>query len=100
MEEKLMKNEVNSGEARVRVLTNCQDAIKMILKMRGLTYKEFAERVGTKLQNVIDKVNKRFSITVATLIKYAEAADCEVVIRSKKGDGMEWVLTDAIRPEK
>ena len=83
-----------------RFLVNAQEAIRMMIKARGWTYKVFAEVIGTNVQNVIDKTNKRSSMSVALLLKYCEAADCELVIRSNLKDHTEWVITEPFRPEK
>ena len=93
----MLKEEKSVGE---KIEMNLQDALRQILKMRGWTYQRMADALGTKLQNVIDKMNKRSGMTVAMLLKYCEATDCEVVVRSKLKDKTEWIITDALKPEK
>ena len=83
-----------------KIEMNLQDALRQILKMRGWTYQRAADALGTKVQNVIDKMNKRSGMTVAMLLRYCEVTDCEVVVRSKLKDKTEWIITGAIRDEK
>lgn len=93
-EEIMMKeDEANVGE---RIVATAQGAMRQVLKERGMTYQRLADKLGTKLQNVIDKMCKRHSMSIALLVQYCEAADCEVVIRSKLKDRKEWVLTDGL----
>jgi len=83
-----------------KIETNLQDAMRQVLKLRGWTYQRMADEVGTKLQNVIDRLCKPHGMSISLLIRYCKAADCEVVIRSKLKDKTEWVITEAVRPEK
>ena len=82
-----------------RAERNLQDVLKAILTDRNWTYKEFGKRLGLSLQAVSDKINKRSSMSVAMLIKYCEAMDCEVVVRSKLSDRSEWVIAEALKDE-
>lgn len=65
-----------------------QTVLKCIIAQRGMTKTEVAERMGTKLGNVSDRLNKKQGMTVRTLLRFLEALDCELVIR---GDG-EWIV--------
>ena len=78
---------------------NLQDALKNIFKFRNMSYGYVAEKVGVTLQTVSDKLNKKSSMSVSTLLKLCEATDCEVVIRSKMKDKSEWVITEALAEE-
>ena len=76
--------------------TNLQDAMKNILKFRNMSYAYTAQKMGVTLQTVSDKLNKKSAMSVATLLRMCEAADCEVVIRSKMKDRNEWVISEAL----
>ena len=82
------------------VKTNVQDAMKMIFKLRNMSYSHAAEKMGVTTQTVADRLNKKSAMSVATLLKMCEVSDCELVIRSKMKDKGEWVVTEAIAPEK
>ena len=73
------------------------DIMKTIMKARKYTYEYLGDKMGTTKQNVFRMVSH--TNYLSTLLEFAEATDCEVVIRSKlKGEkGMEWVVTEVRR---
>ena len=88
---------------------NLQDALKHLIRYRNMTYAYVANKMGVTLQTVSDRLNKKNAMSVDTLLKMCEATDCELVIRSKMKDKVEWVITEAVadgssrgrgRPEK
>ena len=65
-----------------------QRILKTIIAQRGMTKTEVAERMGTKLGNVSDRLNKKQGMTVRTLLRFLEVLGCDLIIR---GDG-EWIV--------
>lgn len=63
------------------------DQIKNILKQKGLTQKEFAEKLGTSLQNVKQLINKD-TVKLSTLQTWAKVLNVPVadLINSTKKD--------------
>jgi transcriptional regulator with XRE-family HTH domain len=69
------------------------DVMREVMKAKGYTHALLAEKLGYTTQSgVTNKLHRKGSIQVDTLLKFMEAMDCEVVIRSKTTDKTEWVL--------
>ena len=67
--------------------------IKMIMLLRGFTNGTLAEKCGyTSPSGVSNVINREYSMKVENLLKFMDAMDCEVVIRSKLADKNEWVI--------
>ena len=67
--------------------------IKMIMLLRGFTNATLAEKCGyTSPAGVSNVINREYSMKVENLLKFMDAMDCEVVIRSKLADKNEWVI--------
>ena len=67
--------------------------IKMIMLLRGFTNATLAEKCGyTSPSGVRNVINREYSMKVENLLKFMDAMDCEVVIRSKLADKNEWVI--------
>ncbi len=69
------------------------DTIGEVMKAKGYTHALLAKKIGYTTQSgVTDKLHRKEGLRVDTLLKFMEAMDCEVVIRSKTTDKTEWVL--------
>ena len=67
--------------------------IKMIMLLRGFTNATLDEKCGyTSPSGVSNVINREYSMKVENLLKFMDAMDCEVVIRSKLADKNEWVI--------
>ena len=67
--------------------------IKMIMLLRGFTNATLAEKCGyISPSGVSNVINREYSMKVENLLKFMDAMDCEVVIRSKLADKNEWVI--------
>jgi len=68
--------------------------IKYLLKEIGWPQERLAKEAGFARQSNITGMlnNNKGGMRVANLIAFAEAMDCEVVIRSKLKDREEWVV--------
>lgn len=67
--------------------------IKIIMLLRGFTNATLAEKCGyTSPSGVSNVINREYSMKVENLLKFMDAMDCEVVIRSKLADKNEWVI--------
>lgn len=73
-----------------------QSILKALINARGYTYKTIGELLGGKTtQAVSDRLNKRSSMSVDTLIKYLDILGCELVIRDKSEKKDVWIITNA-----
>lgn len=67
--------------------------IRTIMLIRGLTNETLSKKCGyttaSGVSNVIGRENK---MKIETLLKFLEAMDCELVVRSKLADKNEWVV--------
>jgi len=71
-----------------------EDVIKTIMKFRGFSNQSLAEKLGySTASGVSEKLRRKQGMRVDNLIAFAEAMDCEVVIRSKLKDREEWKLS-------
>lgn len=69
------------------------ETIREVMKQKGFTHALLAEKLGYKFPSgVTTKLQRVNGLRVDTLIKFLEAMDCELVIRSKTTDKSEWVL--------
>lgn len=69
------------------------DTIREVMKAKGYNHKLLAEKLGYATSSgVTTKFQRKGSMQVDTLLKFMDAMDCEVVIRSKTTDKTEWVL--------
>lgn len=68
-----------------------KEIMKEIMKLRGFTNQTLAEKCGyTTASGVSTKLARSNGMRVDTLVKFLEAMDCELVIRSKLKDKSEW----------
>ena len=69
-----------------------KETIREVMKAKGFTNALLAEKCGYKTPSGVSTKFERKTMNVDTLIKFLEAMDCELVIRSKTTDKSEWVL--------
>lgn len=73
-----------------------QSILKALINSRGYTYKVLGELLGGKTtQAISDRLNKRSSMSVNTLLTFLDALGCELVIRDKNEKRDVWVITKA-----
>ena len=78
-----------------------QSVLKVLINSRGYTYKAIGQIVGGKTtQAISDMLNKQSSMTVKALLKFLDALDCELVIRSRSDENDSWVITRATTKAK
>ena len=66
-----------------------KETIREVMKAKGFTNALLAEKCGYNTPSGVSTKFERKTMNVDTLIKFLEAMDCELVIRSNKS---EWVL--------
>ena len=69
-----------------------KETIREVMKANGFTNALLAEKCGYNTPSGVSTKFERKTMNVDTLIKFLEAMDCELVIRSKTTDKSEWVL--------
>lgn len=75
-----------------------QSILKALINARGYTYKIVGEKIGGKTtQAISDRLNKRSSMSVDTLLKFLDILGCELVIRDKNEKKDVWVITSTVR---
>ena len=68
--------------------------VKSIFKDRNISYMTVAENLGYKHASAIsNRLDDTRPITSDKLLNILEELDCELVIRSKKKDRTEWVVS-------
>ena len=73
-----------------------QSILKALINSRGYTYKALGELLGGKTtQAISDRLNKRSSMSVNTLLTFLDVLGCELVIRDKNEKRDIWVITKA-----
>lgn len=73
-----------------------QSVLKALINARGYTYKTIGGLLGGKTtQAISDRLNKRSSMSVDTLLKFLDILGCELVIRDKNEKKDIWVITSA-----
>ena len=69
-----------------------KETIREVMNAKGFTNALLAEKCGYNTPSGVSTKFERKTMNVNTLIKFLEAMDCELVIRSKTTDKSEWVL--------
>lgn len=69
-----------------------KETIREVMNTKGFTNALLAEKCGYNTPSGVSTKFERKTMNVDTLIKFLEAMDCELVIRSKTTDKYEWVL--------
>ena len=78
------------------------EIVKEIMKLRGHTYESLANALGYvtevngkkkgRANMVSERLRGKQEMRVDTLVKFIEAMDCELVIRSKLTDKSKWIV--------
>jgi hypothetical protein len=69
-----------------------KETVREVMNAKGFTNALLAEKCGYNTPSGVSTKFERNTMNVDTLIKFLEAMDCELVIRSKTTDKSEWVL--------
>ena len=69
-----------------------KETIREVMNAKGFTNALLAEKCGYNTPSGVSTKFERKTMNVDTLIKFLEAMDCDLVIRSKTTDKSEWVL--------
>ena len=69
-----------------------KETIREVMNAKGFTNALLAEKCGYNTPSGVSTKFERKTMNVDTLIKFLEAMDCELIIRSKTTDKSEWVL--------
>ena len=73
---------------------NSKNILKAVMKHRGHTHESLATKLGFKSSSgVSERLRGTADMRVDTLVKFLEAMDCELVIRSKLSDKSSWTVT-------
>jgi hypothetical protein len=76
-------------------LFNFNNAKSEIMKKRGFTNKSLSEKLKYPAPSgVSERLRGKQDMRADTLVKFLEAMDCEVVIRSKLSDKLEYIIKD------
>jgi transcriptional regulator with XRE-family HTH domain len=69
--------------------------LKELMKLRGHTYQSLASKLGyANPSGVSRRIGDTGDMSVSTLLKFLEAMDCELVIKSKLDDKTIWKVDD------
>lgn len=69
--------------------------VKELMKLRGHTYQSLSNKLGyANASGVSRRIGDTGEMSVATLLKFLESMDCELVIKSKLDDKTIWVVDD------
>lgn len=77
-----------------------KNTVKEIMKLRGHNYRTLAKKLGYVTQNgdvlptgVCNRLSGAQEMRVDTLIKFLNELDCELIIKSRTTDKLEWTIT-------
>jgi transcriptional regulator with XRE-family HTH domain len=72
---------------------NAKQIVSEIMKKRGFTNSALAEKLNYPTPSgVSERLRGKQDMRADTLVKFLEAMDCEVIIRSKLSDKSEWKI--------
>ena len=70
---------------------NAKQIVSEVMKKRGFTNSALAEKLNYPTPSgVSERLRGKQDMRVDTLVKFLEAMDCEVIIKSKLSDKTEW----------
>ena len=79
---------------------NSKNTVKEIMKLRGHNLKTLAKKLGYVSQEgdvlptgVANRLGGAQEMRVDTLIKFLNALDCDLVIKSRTAEKKEWIIT-------
>lgn len=71
-----------------------KDIVSCVMKLRGHSCRSLAEKLKyPHPSGVSQRLRGEGDMNVAVLVKFLEAMDCELVIRSTLADKSEWTVT-------
>ena len=71
-----------------------KDIVSCVMKLRGHSCRSLAEKLKyPHPSGVSQRLRGAGDMNVAVLVKFLEAMDCELVIRSTLADKSEWTIT-------
>lgn len=72
---------------------NAKQIVSEVMKKRGFTNKALSEKLKYPTPSgVSERLRGKQDMRVDTLVKFLEAMDCEVIIKSKLSDRTEWII--------
>lgn len=75
---------------------NVQNVLKMLIKSKGMNYKDLGARIGgITAQGISGHLNRQHSISVSKLINYLDILDYELIIQSKAEKTDAYVITNS-----
>ena len=78
---------------------NAKQIVAEVMKKRGFTNVALADKLNySTASGVSERLRGKQDLRADTLVKFLEAMDCEVIIRSKLNDKMEWKID--LKPEE
>ena len=78
---------------------NAKQIVSEIMKKRGFTNSALAKKLDyPTASGVSERLRGKQDMRADTLVKFLEAMDCEVIIRSKLNDKSEWKVE--VSPEE
>lgn len=80
---------------------NSKDTVKEIMKLRGHSYATLAKKLGyvnsktdkPLATGICERLRGTQEMRVDTLVKFLEALDCTLVIKSNTTDKLEWTIS-------
>ena len=81
---------------------NANDIVNEVMKLRNHTKVSLSRKLGFSTPSgVSEKLRTKQGMRIDTLVKFLEAMDCEVIVRSILADKSTWVVTleDEVTPE-
>ena len=70
-----------------------KEAVAKIMKVRGMGSPAMAKKLGySTTSGVTERLYAKSDIRVDTFVKFLEALDCEVIIKSNLSDKRTWVV--------
>lgn len=72
---------------------NGKQIVSEIMKMRGYTNAALADKLNyPTVSGVSERLRGKQDMRVDTLVKFLEAMDCEVIVKSKLNDKTVWTI--------
>ena len=72
---------------------NAKQIVSEVMKKRGFTNSALADKLNYPTPSgVSERLRGKQDMRVDTLVKFLEAMDCEVIVKSKLSDKAEWVI--------
>lgn len=72
---------------------NAKQIVAEVMKKRGFTNAALADKLNySTASGVSERLRGKQDLRADTLVKFLEAMDCEVIIKSKLNDKMEWKI--------